>query len=458
MTSNFDHDIRAIASSDYSFDFQPTRSMLTPSSIPDLRDMERFSSSYSEPGTFEFTSGPRSQYDMLLSNNHTNGHHHHHHHHRYQPDQYVAKPLPNQPGVVKIATGETPPFHETEQELNLFTDAGQPVIPNIAAQMPKNFFYISSESAWGCYRRNYINLSASFALQGWTPDVPLYVKLRDGEAARVRAFSITLSAEVEKGHESRGLVQHTPKRDRRCEKPPPRVVLMPMPMSGLGGLEHEAEGLHNVADYKGQKGVEECPLSLTSHTFERIQFAKATANNGRRPSAQQFYTMIVELSVDVGNPNTESRWEKVAVKKSKGLVVRGRSPNHYRNDGNNVGVNTEASSQRPHFVEGGNAPVAGFDSTMSASASASASATDIDCISHLAILPPMQHPGTKRSCSWELDSGVNVDVDGMRDFASYHTPPPFKRRHLAGGGGGSETDTDDYCDGVATYPDLDFAR
>ena len=69
----------------------------------------------------------------------------------------------------------------------------------------------------------------------------------------------------------------------------------------------------------------------TEHTFERIQFKQATANNGKRRAAQQYYHVVVELFVDLGTQIPE-QFAKVAYRKSAKMIVRGRSPGHYQTE------------------------------------------------------------------------------------------------------------------------------
>lgn len=426
MTSNFDHDMRATTGSDHSFDFHLSKPMLTSSSITHLRDMGQYSEPYSEPGAFEFASGARSPYDMVPSN-----HHHHHNDYHYQPTPVQSTE------DVELTDSDTPVFRGTEQVLELFNDARQPVIPELFAQMPKNFFYHERDRNWVCYRRNYINVMTSFMLHNWTPDVPLYVRCRDGTIARVKAFSITLTAEVTDSNESRKLVQHSPQRDKSSEKSPSRVMMMPIPTNRLGNSNHVAEGLYEFADYRHHKDIDS-PVCLTWHTFERIQFARATANNGKRPSRQQFYSMVVELSVETGNPNTASNWEKVAKTKSLGVVVRGRSPNHYKDVGNNARSSSGSTSQHEPVP-----PPPAFTSAPSASPA------HPDFLPRITTMAPsMPNIGLKRSCPWDFNSATTITTGGVDSYL----PSPHKRsKHFD-----SDTDTDDYCEGAA-YPDLEFA-
>jgi len=71
----------------------------------------------------------------------------------------------------------------------------------------------------------------------------------------------------------------------------------------------------------------------TQYIFQRIQFQKATANNGKRRAQQQTYNLIVELQAEVYNPlDGKSRWVHIARRQSHAMVVRGRSPGHYKDN------------------------------------------------------------------------------------------------------------------------------
>jgi meiosis-specific transcription factor NDT80 len=72
----------------------------------------------------------------------------------------------------------------------------------------------------------------------------------------------------------------------------------------------------------------------TSHTFDRVQFKCATANNGKRRASQQYFHIHAEVFVDVRKDvNEPPSWVKVAYRISDKIVVRGRSPSHYQNEG-----------------------------------------------------------------------------------------------------------------------------
>lgn len=74
------------------------------------------------------------------------------------------------------------------------------------------------------------------------------------------------------------------------------------------------------------------PSVPSSYTFERIQFQKATANNGKRRAQQQYFHVIVELYAGVSGRGHHDQWVLIATKESDPMVVRGRSPGHYKDN------------------------------------------------------------------------------------------------------------------------------
>lgn len=172
--------------------------------------------------------------------------------------------------------------------------------------MDRGFF--RADQDWTCYRRNYFQVSATFDVHGINyllqgPEVPCLIRTENQEIHQVDFFSIGVSARVTGSDKKIELVQHTPKRDKGPQMiPEPRVV------SAGGNLHLASVGSnHNIV------------------TFERMQFKTATANNGKRRAAQQYYEIVVDLCA---NTSTGKQF-KVASCTSAALVVRGRSPGHY---------------------------------------------------------------------------------------------------------------------------------
>lgn len=194
--------------------------------------------------------------------------------------------------------------------------------------MDRGFFLADND--WTCYRRNYFQVSASFSIQGvshYFPDheVQTLVRGDDGALFPVRRFLIGISARVSNSEKRIELVQHTPKRDKG-----PQMVPQPKPIIPGGNL--------NLSTVSTNQSIA---------TFERIQFKTATANNGKRRAAQQYYVCLVELYAE-----TDHGQIKVAACQSAPLVVRGRSPGHYADHQERMGqmVTTSAPSQHSQHM------------------------------------------------------------------------------------------------------------
>jgi meiosis-specific transcription factor NDT80 len=234
-----------------------------------------------------------------------------------------------------------PPFHETTVRHNVMTVRGERLVPEITASIQKGFFQVDRN--WTCYRRNYFSVQCAFNFRNNTRDQPFYLR-RNGGDQLIHQFAVSISAKTQKNSngesESRGLVQHTPKRDKATESVPCRQPVAPMlghSSSGYSTAGHTYAGgnhLHSAMNMPGFPGYETPGSSATptSHTFERIQFQKATANNGKRRAHQQYFLVVVELSANIGRSGRED-WVLLATKESDPMVVRGRSPGHYKDTG-----------------------------------------------------------------------------------------------------------------------------
>ncbi|KAK6193846.1 hypothetical protein LQW54_012036 [Pestalotiopsis sp. IQ-011] len=211
---------------------------------------------------------------------------------------------------------------------------------DIQGTIDKGFFL--SEGEWTCYRRNYFSCICSFTLD--PPDLhnlPIrYTQNGSGATFDVYDFAMTITAVVsESDAHTIDLVQHTPKRDKGPTSQPERVKLSPKhiapsthPLGGMYG-SYRIGGSGAVGggygDYSQSQGTHP-----TEHTFERIQFKQATANNGKRRAAQQYYHLVIELHAHVGEMGrgVADQWVRVAHRKSAKMIVRGRSPGHYQSE------------------------------------------------------------------------------------------------------------------------------
>lgn len=180
---------------------------------------------------------------------------------------------------------------------------------DLHARIDRGFF--RADNDWTCYRRNYFQLTGGFSLRGM--NMPLYEKGQETPSCLVRcsrngqdelhpisSFMLGVTARIANSDKPIQLVQLTAKRDKGPQSTPPPLPLRP----------------------------DTTPDPSTRVTFERIQFKSATANNGKRRAAQQYYQLVVQLYAQV-QTSSSTLLVPVAMVESDHLVVRGRSPGHY---------------------------------------------------------------------------------------------------------------------------------
>lgn len=257
------------------------------------------------------------------------------------PGNTMSAPYTENAGPVRQ---DGPPFGETTVLYAVLNVRSQHLVPEISASIQKGFFQVDRK--WTCYRRNYFAVSCSFSFKNQTSDGPFYLH-RNGQDEQIQHFAVSISAKTaltSNGEsESRGLVQHTPKRDKATESVPGRHLISPTPPQPLaangvyasaghmyGGHPHMAASL--MGGYGGFENANANAVP-TQYTFERIQFQKATANNGKRRAQQQYFLLVVELSANVARTPGDENWIVIATKESDPMVVRGRSPGHYKDNG-----------------------------------------------------------------------------------------------------------------------------
>ncbi|KAL9107701.1 MAG: hypothetical protein Q9227_007416 [Pyrenula ochraceoflavens] len=235
---------------------------------------------------------------------------------------------------------ENPPFEKTKPLCTITTARNQHVAVDIGAKISKGFFQVDQK--WTCYRRNYFSVTCSFSLH--PPDITaieqiLYYQQANQTPEPIQHFFVAISAKTavmggEHQSEDRALVQHTPKRDKASESTPRPMMVRPQQPStpSLGSVSNRGYGA-GLTGYPNTMNMDYAPYGTphqgapTHHTFERIQFVKATANNGKRRAQQQFYHVVVDLLAEIGRNGEKV---KIATTQSSPMVVRGRSPGHYK--------------------------------------------------------------------------------------------------------------------------------
>jgi len=264
---------------------------------------------------------------------------------------------------------DSPPFLDQEN-FHEITCNGQLIQSRINAEIVKGFF-MSLDNCWTSYRRNYFAVKCSYTLSPYPENGQLFLhESYQKQQQPIQALAICLAAARSDGGVPIDLIQHTPKRDKgpvrlvKLAPTPPALKQTPIPPLSHGfmintcneSIQHQIQPspylpLQKVDDYNTppdtQGGHPQRTSSPTAHdhTFERVQFKSATANNGKRRAHQQYFILMVELWADVRNINDkEPKWEKIAQRGSDQLVVRGRSPSHYSNKGPHIASLRSGSS------------------------------------------------------------------------------------------------------------------
>lgn len=232
-----------------------------------------------------------------------------------------------------------PPFEKTKIIHSIYTGKGQEVRPDLYAKIDKGFF--KADQDWTCYRRNYFSVACYYTLQPTCdPSTePLFWHRASASSPdRIQSFAVCITARVD-GEDGKiiELVQHTPKRDKGPTSAPEKVKLLPHIGSTLSYPESTSSlspASQLSPDYEGVYAPtrEQNPRLAN---FERIQFKNATANNGKRRAAQQYFHLVAEMYAQLSSPSSEAQWIKIATRMSAPMVVRGRSPGHYSDDRRN---------------------------------------------------------------------------------------------------------------------------
>ncbi|EME38377.1 hypothetical protein DOTSEDRAFT_48613 [Dothistroma septosporum NZE10] len=284
------------------------------------------------------------------------------------------------------------------------TCEGQAVTPEVHAKVEKGFFLSTVDTKWTCYRRNYFSVQCHFELHPNITNGRMQLKKNNSaHSETIQAMGMRLSAAVDgSAGKNIELVQHTPKRDAGPKNKIDIVKVSPTPSNGGRG-EHTVSphGIYQVpmstfhatgsipgpnlpfqnlpepgspptAAAQASQTSSNYPYSASTashlplpgqaanHIFERVQFKQATANNGKRRASQQYFHLIVELYADVRkNESDAPSWVKVAHRVSEKIVVRGRSPSHYQNEGQNCNGRTGSSGGSSSYSTAGGAPTYG---------------------------------------------------------------------------------------------------
>ncbi|KAK3187401.1 hypothetical protein K4F52_003746 [Lecanicillium sp. MT-2017a] len=286
--------------------------------------------------------------------------------HRPQITPVAPPPVPTYPAPIPQSPDQSSnpnlPMEEHGYSGTLFhadqagAQIGEPILPSIACQSYKNFLVDDGE--WTCYRRNYISATCSFSLANYTPGARIMLSQSGNPQVDVHGFAMYVCGTVsEDADQTMDLVQYTAKRDKG-----PLLRLHKVPMAPKGSGQHVAgsygEGSSvGLSDGYGQ-------VLPTEHIFQRLQYPSATMNNGNRRQTQQYFHLLVELWADIGGAQGTGQYVRVAYRRSRRIIVRGRSPGHYKADRRTRGSTGRGGRGRRGGRGAGGGPGAGGASNL----------------------------------------------------------------------------------------------
>ena len=239
---------------------------------------------------------------------------------------------------------QTPPFSQTETVMRVFSSVSKlPIKMEVRGQIDKGFS-LTKDDNWTGYRRNYFKILGAYSLS--CSQTQRGIPLRDHDVLKEKLiigcgngiyepildFCLGICARVhQQDYSVIELVQLTVKRDKGPQNPPTLQSLHP------GG---NLDLMLNFANDYTENQLSNTHIAI----WNRIQFKQSTANNRRKKASQQYFSVYVELFGNIGstaslnniksqNLHTCSKglhWMRLAYVRSCALVVRGRSPAHYK--------------------------------------------------------------------------------------------------------------------------------
>lgn len=268
-----------------------------------------------------------------------------------------------------------PGFSETRHHQDIYCKKNDmDVNPILEARIDRGF-ETGENGTWIGYKRNYFTLVASFLLENFDFNRFIQNKFytyekasKDGESiekkVEISYFAIRLVAKCSDDEVAISLVQHTAKRDKGPQFPPPIYPAVPGDMpdhetvrascNKRNGNKIEnmnkvfyfdrAEYYHNtnLDTIKDDSVLKNYPSDSIARVarFERIQFTssirlKSTSVNSR------YFTLHVELLGIIEDEDAQIQPILLSSIETPPLIIRGRSPSNYHKD--------RTSGYRPHI-------------------------------------------------------------------------------------------------------------
>lgn len=258
-----------------------------------------------------------------------------------------------------------PQFSETRHHQDIYCKSNDmDVNPLLDARIDRGF-EMGETGTWIGYKRNYFTLVASFSFENFEFERFLHSKFYTFEKlsrssvgenkVEISYFAIRLVAKCSDDDVSISLIQHTPKRDKGPQFPPPIYPAVPgfLPDHSTvrascnkrnnGKIENmnkvfyfdRADYYHstNLSALKDNSVLKNYPSDSIARVarFERIQFSssiriKSTSINSR------YFTLHVELLGIIEDEDLQIQPILLSSIETPPLIVRGRSPSNYHKD------------------------------------------------------------------------------------------------------------------------------
>ncbi len=182
---------------------------------------------------------------------------------------------------------------------------GTRIDPLISIEVSNGFFQAEA-NVWTTYRRDDFSVTCLLRL-GRAPSLPYYIKGHaSGPSTKVSRFHLVLSARSDSG-DPVNLQIRTPEKGKAA------LPSTENPLTFSTAIDPSS------------------PSTQWKAEFGRMQFRKATVNNANSRALQQYFHLVITLLAEPC-PDAESH-VAVASRTSFPLIVRGRSPAHYADDG-----------------------------------------------------------------------------------------------------------------------------
>lgn len=250
-----------------------------------------------------------------------------------------------------------PPFSDTTEHRPIFrADTHERLNPHIEARIDRGF-ESAANGKWIGYKRNYFTLVVAFDL-GIDMDAFTGTKFYTSrnltvgsEDVPIEYFALNIDVKCSDPDAQVSLVQHTPKRDKGPQNPPPVFPAVPGRLPDHETVKESCNKRNDTKlelmnkifnfdrnEYCSQRRLSQdddqsilstYPQSKIARVarFERIQFTKSIRTKATTMQ-HKYFKLHAELVGIVGS-GLEQQQLVLASVKTPGLLVRGRSPSKY---------------------------------------------------------------------------------------------------------------------------------